>query len=164
MSLSDPGPPWGQADGIPSQASVVADQASVPRNDGRGQAVIDPAVLDELADQLQRPDIAHQFARDYAALWEQRQRRLTSAVEGQDHAAALDAVISLKISSAMVGGRHLAILAGKLQAHIQAGDLHSGQAMLPAVADSGRATVDELRLGYLLKKNRMGGHMPPAQG
>lgn len=73
-------------------------------------------------------------------------------MEGQDQAAALDAVISLKTSSAMVGGRHLAALAGKLEAHIQAGDLHGGQALLPAVADSGRATVNELRLGYL-KKN-----------
>lgn len=151
MSLSDPSPRGGDADGVPSEASAGADQASVPRNDGRRQAV-DPAVLDDLAEQLQSPDIAHRFARDYAALWEQRQRRLTSAVEDQDHAAALEAVISLKTSSAMVGGRHLAVLAGKLQAHIQAGDLHSGQALLPAVADSGRATVNELRLGYLLKK------------
>ncbi|WP_240987091.1 Hpt domain-containing protein [Arthrobacter sp. Soil736] len=151
MSLSDPSPRGGDADGVPSEASAGADQASVPQNGGRRQAV-DPAVLDELAEQLQSPDIAHRFARDYAALWEQRQRRLTSAVEGQDHAAALDAVISLKTSSAMVGGRHLAFLAGKLQAHIQAGDLHSGQALLLAVADSGRATVHELRLGYLLKK------------
>lgn len=152
MSLSDPSPRGGPADCIPSQASAGADQASVPRNHGRKQAVIDPAVLDELAEQLQSPDIAHRFARDYAALWEQRQHRLTSAVEGQDRAAALEAVISLKTASAMVGGRHLAVLAGKLQAHIQAGDLHSGQALLPAVADSGRATVNELRLGYLLKK------------
>jgi hypothetical protein len=154
MSVSEPSPRGGHAECIPSQASAGTDQASVPRNDGRRQVVIDPAVLEELAEQLQSLDIAHRFARDYAALWEQRQRRLTSAVEGQDHAAALDAVISLKISSAMVGGRHLAVLAGQLQAHIQAGDLHSGQALLPAVADSGRATVNALRLGYLLKKNR----------
>jgi hypothetical protein len=95
--------------------------------------VIDPVVLDELAEQLQSPDVAHRFARDYAALWDQWQRRLTSAVEAQDHAAALEAVISPKTSSAMVGGRHLAVLAGKLQAHLQAGDLPSGQALLPAV-------------------------------
>jgi hypothetical protein len=123
----------------------------VLRNDGRQQALIDPAVLEELAEQVQSRDIAHRFARDYAALWEQRHRRLTTAVEGQDHAAALDSVISLRISSAMVGGRHLAGLAGQLQALIQAGDLHSGRALLPVVADSGRATVNELRLSFILE-------------
>lgn len=64
------------------------------------------------------------------------------------------AVISLKTSSAMVEGWRLAVLAGKLQGHIQAGDLHSGHALLPAVADSGRAIANDLRLGYLLKQNR----------
>jgi hypothetical protein len=152
MSLSDPSPRGRSAGRVPSQAPAGADQATVPANCG-GRRAVDPAVLDELAEDLQSPDIAHRFARDYAALWEQRQQRLASAVESQDHAAALDAVISLKTSSAMVGGNYLAVLAGKLQAHIQAGDLHSGQALLPAVADSGRATVRELRLGYLLEKN-----------
>ncbi|KRE47751.1 hypothetical protein ASG92_10065 [Arthrobacter sp. Soil736] len=115
---------------------------------------MDPAVLEELAEQLQSPDVAHRFARDYAALWEQRQHRLTTALEGQDRAAALDAVISLKISSAMVGGKRLAGIAGKLQSLIQAGDLHSGQALLPVVADSGRATVNELNLRYILKNRQ----------
>lgn len=162
MSLSYPSPRGGPADCIPSQ-STGADQASVPRNGGRRQAV-DPAVLAELAEELQSPDIAHRFARDYAALWDQRQRRLTSAVEGQDQAAALDAVISLKTASAMVGGRHLAVLAGKLQAHIQAGDLPSGQALLPAVADYGRATVSELRLGYPPQEESLGRPGAPVRG
>lgn len=65
MSLSDPSPRGGPADFIPPLAS--ADQASVPWNGGPRQAV-DPAVLDELAEQLQSPGIAHEFARDYAAL------------------------------------------------------------------------------------------------
>lgn len=163
MSLSDPSPRGGPADCIPSQASTGAGQASVHRNAGRSPAV-DPAVLAELAEQLQSPDIAHKLARDYAALWDQRQRRLTSAVEGQDHAAALDAVISLKTSSAMIGGRHLAVLAGKLQAHIQAGDLPSGQALLPAVEVYGRATVNELRLGYPPQEEPVGRPDAPVRG
>jgi hypothetical protein len=162
MSPSHPSPRGGPADCIPSQ-SAGAERASVPRNGGRRRAV-DPAVLAELAEELQSPDIAHRFARDYAALWDERQRRLTSAVEGQDRAAALDAVISLKTASAMVGGRHLAVLAGKLQAHIQAGDLPSGQALLPAVADYGRATVNELRLGYPPQEEPLGRPGAPVPG
>lgn len=151
MSISDRSPGEGSAGRVPSHMSSWVDPVMVLRNDGRQQALIDPAVLEELAEQVQSRDIAHRFARDYAALWEQRHRRLTTAVEGQDHAAALDSVISLRISSAMVGGRHLAGLAGQLQALIQAGDLHSGRALLPVVADSGRATVNELRLSFILE-------------
>lgn len=154
MPIPDPGPREGGADPGRSQTSSGADPAPVPRNDGYRQALIDPAVLIELAEQLQSPDLAHRFAREYAALWEQRHRRLTIAVEGQDHAAALDAAISLKTSSAMVGGKHLAGLAGKLQALIQAGDLRAGQVLLPVVADSGRATVNELNLSLALKIRR----------
>jgi HPt (histidine-containing phosphotransfer) domain-containing protein len=154
MPIPDPGPREGSARRLPSQTLSRADPATVLRNDGRRWALIDPAVLEELAEELQSPDVAHRFAREYAALWEQRHRRLTTAVEGQDHAAALDAIISLKTSSAMVGGRHLAGIAGRLQALIQAGDLHSGQALLPVVADSGRATVNELNLSYILKNRQ----------
>lgn len=154
MPTSDPGPREGSAGRVPSQTLSRADPATVLRNDGSRHALFDPAVLEELAEQLQSPDVAHRFARDYAALWEQRHRRLTTAVEGQDHAAALDAVISLKTSSAMVGGKRLAGLAGKLQRLIQTGDLRAGQALLPIVADSGRATVNELNLSLALKIRR----------
>ena len=60
-------------------------------------------------------ELALRFARDYAAMWDQRYSRLALAVENQDRAAALDAIISLRITSAMVGGLRLARLAEMLE-------------------------------------------------
>ncbi|BAS16340.1 hypothetical protein AHiyo8_46430 [Arthrobacter sp. Hiyo8] len=63
--------------------------------------------------------------------------------------AALDAVISLKVSSAMVGGLRLAHLAERLEATVRNGDLGEGADLLAGIAVHGRATVKELRLGYM---------------
>ena len=54
--------------------------------------------------ELDGSELALRFARDYAAMWDQRYSRLALAVENQDRASALDAIISLRITSAMVGG------------------------------------------------------------
>ena len=65
--------------------------------------------------------------------------------------AALDAVLSLKTSSAMVGGVRLAELAGELEDAIR-GRRHStcARLLLREVAESGNDTVDELQSGYIL--------------
>jgi HPt (histidine-containing phosphotransfer) domain-containing protein len=119
-------------------------------NDGEELPLVDPAVLIDLEEQLAGPDVASRFARDYAAMWAQRQRCLDAAVEGQDRAAALDAVISLKVSAAMVGGVRLAGLAERLEVIIRDGSgLEGGRAMLALVADHGSATVKELQDSYL---------------
>ncbi|NUT69813.1 Hpt domain-containing protein [Pseudarthrobacter sp. C4D7] len=113
--------------------------------------LIDTAVLDELDDELAGSGLAQRFARDYAAMWELRLTRLGTAVDSQDRASALDAVISLKISSAMVGGIRLAKLAELLEALIRRGDFVRGQAMMPGVAEDGARTVSALQTTYILE-------------
>ncbi|WP_324642620.1 Hpt domain-containing protein [Pseudarthrobacter sp. LT1] len=114
--------------------------------------LIDAAVLEELEDELAGSGLAQRFARDYAAMWDLRLARLGTAVESQDEASALDAVISLKISSAMVGGLRLARLAELLEGLIRKGDFVQGQAMMAGVAQDGARTVSELQSTYILGK------------
>ena len=113
--------------------------------------LVDSGILEDLEEQLDGAELALRFARDYAAMWDQRYRRLALAVENQDRASALDAIISLRITSAMVGGLRLARLAEMLETVIRKGDFGEGQAMMERVADHGDRTVSELQANYILK-------------
>lgn len=113
--------------------------------------MVDEAVLQDLEDQLGQLDVAWTFANDYAAMWAHHLRNLTESVEREDRPAALDALISLKVSSAMVGGLRLVRLAETLEATLREGDLRDGAPILAMISIHGRATVDELQLTYLRK-------------
>lgn len=140
----DPGAgPVGEA------ASFRVPAGGGPSRSGRELPLLDGAVLEELGEQLGRPDMAWNFARDYASMWGPRYRRLVASVERGDLVAALDAVLSLKVSSAMVGGLRLAHLAQMLEATVRKGDLRDGAALLAVIAAHGRATVTELQLRYI---------------
>lgn len=110
---------------------------------------MDRTVLQALEEQLGRPDMARNFAKDYSALWGQRKRRLVDSLEREDQAAALDAAISLKVSSAMVGGLRLACLAQILETAVRHGDLRRGASVLALISIHGPATVNELQHQYL---------------
>ncbi|KRE76735.1 hypothetical protein ASG79_17695 [Arthrobacter sp. Soil761] len=110
--------------------------------------LVDPVVLQDLEDELGQPDLVTNFAKDYVRLWEQRERRLIASLANQDRAAALDAVISLKVSSTMVGALRLAGLAQALESAVRRGDLGGG--FFPELISAhGWATVNELRAQYL---------------
>jgi HPt (histidine-containing phosphotransfer) domain-containing protein len=113
--------------------------------------LIDAAVLEELEDELAGSGLAQRFARDYATMWDQRRSRLAAAVDSQDTDSALDAAISLKISSAMVGGMRLAKLAELLEALIRRGDFGQGRVLMERLTRDGGQTVSELRATYILK-------------
>lgn len=78
--------------------------------------LLDLAVLAELVEDLGSPDIAWNFAQDYIQIWQRRRDALAAALERGERSAALDAVISLRISAAMIGGLRLAHLAQTLHA------------------------------------------------
>ena len=113
--------------------------------------LLDAAVLEDLEEQLNGSELAVRFARDYAAMWDQRYARLAAAVENQDRASALDAIISLRITSAMVGGVRLVKIAEVLESVIRQGDFGRGQALMEKVAEDGDRTVSELQANYILK-------------
>ena len=113
--------------------------------------LVDAGVLAEMEEQLDGSDLALRFVRDYAAMWDQRCAKLAAAVDVQDMDAALDAVISLKITSAMVGGLRLARLAELLESVIREGNFDHGQILMKRVAEDGDQTVSELQATYILK-------------
>ena len=133
--------------GLPAQDLI----ASVPPSSSCATApLVDPAALQDLGAQLDSPAVAKGFARDYTRMWDQRYRSLASALQRRDLAGSMDAVLSLKTSSAMVGGLRLAQLAGELEAAIRAGDVDRALSLLCDVAERGDETVDELQFSYVL--------------
>ena len=136
------------ADTCPCGAGLAPAEArdSVPNDT---PPLVDPAALQELGSQLDSPAVAKGFARDYTKMWDQRYHSIAESLDSGDDAAALDAVLSLKTSSAMVGGVRLAELARELEDAIRLRDSDLARLLLHEVAESGNDTVDELQLGYL---------------
>ena len=152
MQSPDPGSGDRSAPANPSQPGITAVTGSKYSQEAAGLLpLVDAAVLEELEDELAGSGLAQRFARDYAAMWDQRCTRLAAAVDSQDSESALDAVISLKISSAMVGGVRLAKLAELLEVLIRRGDFGQGLALMKRVAQEGGQTVSELQATYILK-------------
>jgi HPt (histidine-containing phosphotransfer) domain-containing protein len=84
-------------------------------------------------------------------LWDQRFSRLAAAVRAGDRPDALDAIISLRTASAMVGGVRLAMQARSLESAIRRDDFARGQDLLAGVAEHGASTIAELQAKYILK-------------
>ena len=123
--------------------------ASVSGLQDTTQPLVDHAALQELGSQLESPAVAKGFARDYTNMWDRRYQSLATSLDSGDEEAALDAVLSLKTSSAMVGGVRLAELARELEDAIRIRDAGLAQLLLQEVAESGNDTVDELQFSYL---------------
>ncbi|MCO4263356.1 Hpt domain-containing protein [Pseudarthrobacter sp. MDT3-26] len=143
--------------GVPAEPSAAGADAGVgaglPMRGEEPARWVEPDILAELEADLDGPELALGFARDYASLWDQRFSRLAAAVHTEDRPIALDAVISLRIASAMVGGIRLSVLAQALEDAIRRGDFVQGQALLATLAEHGVRTVSELQAKYILKND-----------
>ncbi len=149
-------PESGSSDGgVPTVASPALPQAGADAGMSPEAEellpLVDASILEDLEVELDGSELAVRFARDYAAMWDLRYTRLAAAVQSQDRAAALDATISLKITSAMIGGLRLAWLAETLESVIRQGDFGRGQALMERLADHGDRTVQELQTSYILR-------------
>lgn len=152
MFIPDPQPSGkGTTTAAAPAGSVVAEATGVTPDYEELLPLVDAAILQDLEVQLDGSELALRFARDYAAMWDKRCAKLAAAVETQNLNAALDAVISLRITSAMVGGLRLARLAGILEDVIRQGDFTYGLAIMERVAKNGVQTVTELQSSYILK-------------
>ncbi|GAA1755554.1 hypothetical protein GCM10009712_00740 [Pseudarthrobacter sulfonivorans] len=145
--------------GVPAEPAAPGSAADVnggahpgvPTAGGEPMQWVELTVLAELEAELDGPELARGFAGDYAAMWDQRFSRLAAAVQAHDRKAALDAVISLRIASAMVGGIRLATLAQSLEDAIRRDDFAQGQDLLAVVCEHGVSTVSELQAAYIVK-------------
>lgn len=109
-----------------------------------GVPLVDPEVLRDLADKLESPAIASRFAADYVDLWGLRLSRLAAALARNDFPAAVDAVISLRVASVMVGAGRLAGLAQQVENAVNRGDFTAGRELMAEVSVCGAETVEEL--------------------
>ncbi|MDQ1623508.1 MAG: histidine phosphotransfer protein HptB [Actinomycetota bacterium] len=71
--------------------------------DSGNPVLLDPSVLDVLGAEIECPSATADFLRTYLELLPNRLKRIASAVEDQDLERALEAVLSLKVTSTMVG-------------------------------------------------------------
>lgn len=77
--------------------------------------VLDTDALGRLGEQLGDTAVLCGFIRRYEAMLDQRVARLQRALTARDHEDWMDAVLSLKTSSAMAGAEALSRLAADLQ-------------------------------------------------
>ncbi|EMY35353.1 hypothetical protein D477_004976 [Arthrobacter crystallopoietes BAB-32] len=106
--------------------------------------LIDPHVLEDLASQLESTTPALTFAQDFVLAWPGRCVRLSESVAGRDLAAAMDAVLSLKIASTMVGAAKLARLALDLEGEIRGDQLGDAKETLVLIRECGDRTAAQL--------------------
>ncbi len=111
--------------------------------------LLDLTVLSHLERQLNDAQPARAFARDYITGFGDRYLRLESSVSNRDFPAALDAALSLRNSSAMVGAERLSALAADFEAAVASSDLDTAREALPGIERCGLDTILELEARYL---------------
>lgn len=147
MALSRPS----ADDDAESLRAVSAGRPEATGNNHRADRdpLIDPYVLQDLGEQLDSKSAVRDFVRDYINVWDERELRLSNALSRRNQAASLDAVLSLRITSTMVGAIRLVTLAGELEALLRDGKLEEAQEALPRVQRCGLRTMRELTVLHL---------------
>ncbi|GAB4099307.1 Hpt domain-containing protein [Sinomonas halotolerans] len=107
-----------------------------------GGPLVDPTVLSELAEDV-GPRAASSFAQEYAVMWPRRRSALAQAVANDDGEAAMDVILSVRVSSAMVGARRLEDLAAGLESRLRA---HGVAALRPFLDDVERCGNETARV------------------
>jgi HPt (histidine-containing phosphotransfer) domain-containing protein len=100
---------------------------------GQTASVLDTAVLSGLADDLGDESRLRTFLDLWSSMLTGRVSTLRDALAVDDHATALDRVLSLRSSSAMIGLTDLAAAAAVVEQHVQDGDLAAARDAFAAV-------------------------------
>ncbi|AMM31605.1 hypothetical protein SA2016_0918 [Sinomonas atrocyanea] len=109
-------------------------------------ALVDRAVLAELEADI--PGAGRRFAAEFVRLWAHRYARIAGAVAAGSREEALDAVLSLKVSSMMVGAHPLASRAAALEGFLRSGEGNAGP-LCAQIAECGTLTVASLRTAWV---------------
>lgn len=115
----------------------------------QGAPFIDLAVLHELEQQINDRSTVLAFVHDFVDLWESRYGRLVQSLKVSDPDAALDALLSIKTSSAMAGALRLSQEAKALEDTVKSGDHRAANGALPNLQACGQQTVRELCDRYI---------------
>ena len=111
-------------------------------------SVFDPGAVSSLTGDPRDAALALDLVTRYRRLLPQRVGRIQAAYAGDDRAETLDAVLSLKVSSATVGAHELCELTTRIEHHVRAGETvlaGSVAALLPDAA----SRADQQLTAYL---------------
>lgn len=111
--------------------------------------LVDQKVLHRLEEEFEDPGPAHSFVRDFVTFWDERYLRLAEAVRREDAEASFDALLSVRIASAMIGASRLATLAAELESTLKRGNLDAVADGLPHLKECGAATIKKLTTKYM---------------
>lgn len=111
--------------------------------------LVDQQALRELEEDFDSPAVARDFARDFASSWEGKYQRLATCVQRRDQTLAKEAVLSVKVTSIMVGATRLAQLAVHLEQLLDDNDMDSAGRALAGVERCGWDTRAELLGTYI---------------
>lgn len=100
--------------------------------------VLDDQVITGLVRDLADRAFAVSFVDCYRRMLDSRVGRIAAALESADLDSAMDAVLSLKTSSATVGARELARLARLLEHDVRRADLGGAQSTVALLPDAAR--------------------------
>ncbi len=106
-------------------------------------------MLSNLEEDFDSPTTVHAFARDFAQSWDGKYQRLASSVQQRDQARAMEAALSVKVTSTMVGAARLAFLATRFEQLIENNDMDAAAGTLACVATCGSDTTTELFRTYI---------------
>lgn len=113
------------------------------------EPLVDRQVLQELEECLEDSAAAQNFAKDFARAWESKFQRLVVSVDQGNQDGATEAVLSVKVTSIMVGAMRLAGLAASFEQLVRNNDLAAAAQILPSVEECGEDTKRELLENYI---------------
>ncbi|WP_244928856.1 hypothetical protein [Nocardioides sp. W7] len=108
--------------------------------------MFDPQALAKLAHDMKDRSFALSFAEKYGALLDRRVARIAGALSELDIVEAMDATLSLKVSSTTVGTSELADIAQQIELDLRRQDLAAARvraSMLPDAARRAHAALDQ---------------------
>ena len=103
--------------------------------------VVDRRAFDALAGELGSLASARRIATLYLSLLDTRVARLVAACDAEDAASAMDAVLSLKVSSATVGAAQMCDRATEVEDRLLTGGCRSARSALEQVRCAGPTTA-----------------------
>ncbi|VXB78948.1 conserved hypothetical protein [Arthrobacter sp. 9AX] len=105
--------------------------------------VLDLECIRDLGEDLGNPAAARDFLATYLELLPARLVAVMSTVSVRDSNAAMDRVISLKVSSSMAGALRLSALSAELELMVRAAAWRSADAALALLAEAAAAVQAE---------------------
>lgn len=101
-------------------------------------SVFDPQALAKLAHDMKDRAFARSFAEKYRGLLDHRVDRISRALHAPDFVDAMDAALSLKVSSTTVGTCELAEIARQIELDVRRLDAAAARVRASALPDAAR--------------------------